>query len=292
MDSSPSRALWRLLEPLHAVTYFSPEPLDALRAAGYRGFWMGYFAGRAAPLGAVGPDVVEAVFANFAPARVARALPAAWDFAPPAAALAAREQGSAAALRRVLGEAHLADRAPVLEVAVGLLEQVVAAAPVAGRPLFAANRAVPAAPDPLVRLWQLATLLREHRGDGHVAALVAAGVGGRESHVLHALATDTPAEVYRTARDFDDAEWQDHLRSLGERGWVREGRLTAEGRAAKAAIEQATDLAADPPFAVLAPAELAELRTLLHPLAGRVAASGDLPLDSPMGLDLRTLGGR
>ncbi|MFQ6231024.1 helix-turn-helix domain-containing protein, partial [Nocardia sp. NPDC002869] len=60
-----ARQAWRLLEPLHAVTYFSPEPLQALKAAGYRGFWMGYFAGRAAPLGAAGPEVVHALFYNF-----------------------------------------------------------------------------------------------------------------------------------------------------------------------------------------------------------------------------------
>ena len=97
--------LWRRLEPVHAVTYFAPEPIGALADAGYRGFWMGYFAGRASPLGAVGPEVVTALFYNFAPSRVARALPAAWDFAPPEAALAARRDGSVAALRRALGDA-------------------------------------------------------------------------------------------------------------------------------------------------------------------------------------------
>ena len=72
---NPTREAWRLLEPIHAVVYFSPEPLGALRAAGYRGYWMGYFAGRAAPLGAVGPDVVHALFYNFSRERVAKALP-------------------------------------------------------------------------------------------------------------------------------------------------------------------------------------------------------------------------
>ena len=98
-----ARNVWRRLEPLHAVTYFAAEPLAALADAGYRGFWMGYFAGRAAPLGPVGPDVVGALFYNFAPSRVARALPDAWAIAPPAAALDARRTGSVAALRRALG---------------------------------------------------------------------------------------------------------------------------------------------------------------------------------------------
>src|SRR5688500_7564154 len=100
-----ARKLWQRLELVHAVTYFAPEATGALRDAGYRGFWMGYFAGRAAPLGAAGPDVVRALFYNFAPARVARALPDAWGFAPPEAALSARLDGSMAALRRILGPA-------------------------------------------------------------------------------------------------------------------------------------------------------------------------------------------
>ncbi|MGW0184042.1 SCO6745 family protein, partial [Nocardia sp. NPDC003345] len=99
-----ARQVWTLLEPLHAVTYFAPEPLHAFKAAGYRGFWMGYFAGRGAPLGPTGPEVVHALFYNFTLDRIAKALPSAWEFAPPAAALDARAHGSAAALRRHFGD--------------------------------------------------------------------------------------------------------------------------------------------------------------------------------------------
>ncbi|CAI9403062.1 SCO6745 family protein [Nocardioides sp. T2.26MG-1] len=175
-----ARRLWQLLEPIHAVTYFSPEPLAALRAAGYRGFWMGYFAGRAAPLGPASAELTHAVFYNFAFEHVARALPDAWGYAAPEAALAARLEGSVAALNRHLGGRHLGGGTP--DAAVGraaeLAERAAGAAPLEGRPLFAANRALAQPDEPLARLWQAATLLREHRGDGHVAALVTAGIGG------------------------------------------------------------------------------------------------------------------
>jgi hypothetical protein len=284
--TSSARELWALLEPIHAVTYFSPEPLEAFRAAGYRGFWMGYFAGRAAPLGPAGAGVVHAVFYNFSPERVARAVPSAWDFAPPAVALEARERGSVAALRRHLGPAA-AD--PGLARAAELASLAAGAAPLEGRVLFAANHALPEPEDPLSRLWHAATLLREHRGDGHVAALMSAGIGGRESHVFHALSSGTPREVYTVARDFDDEEWTGHVEALRSRGLANDQGLTPAGAGLKAEIERLTDDLAAPAYDVLSDTERDELATLLRPVARAVVQSGELPLDSPMGLDLRTL---
>jgi hypothetical protein len=159
-DAPTARRPWQLLEPIHAVTHFSPEPLAELKAAGYRGFWMGYFAGRAAPLGRAGAEVVHALFYNFKPEHVARALPDAWDFAPPERAIAARQAGSTATLRRHLGV--LADAATV-ERAADLAAKAARSAAPEGRVLFAANRSLPEADDPLTRLWHAATLLREHR---------------------------------------------------------------------------------------------------------------------------------
>jgi hypothetical protein len=108
-DAELARRLWSRLEPIHAVTYFSPEARAALSGAGYKGFWMGYFAGRAAPMGPVGPEVVFATFYNFSIAHVSRAIPDAWTFAPPSAALEERERGSAAALRRAFARRDLAE---------------------------------------------------------------------------------------------------------------------------------------------------------------------------------------
>lgn len=284
-----ARALWRLLEPVHAVTYFSPEPLRALKEAGYRGFWMGYFAGRAAPLGAASAELVRATFYNFSAEHVSRAVPDAWAYAPPGAALTARATGSVAALRRHLGD--LAED-PALERAAGLALRAAQGAPLDARPLYAANRALPVPDEPLERLWHAATLLREHRGDGHVVALAAAGIDGRSSHVLHALATGTPADVYEQARRMGEQEWSQVLESFRHRGLVDAGgSLSGTGRRTKQGIEDVTDALAATAYADLGDDELDELAGALLPVARAVVASGDIPARTPMGLDLRDLAG-
>lgn len=279
-----AREVWTLVEPLHAVTYFSPEPLAALRDAGYRGFWMGYFAGRAAPLGPASPELVHALFHNFTPAHVARALPDAWSYAPPAVALEARSAGSVATLRRHL---EAAGAGAGVERAAELAARAAAAAPTEGRALFAANRALAVPEEPLARLWHAATLLREHRGDGHVAALTVAGIGGREAHVLHALATGTPAAVYEVARNFTAEEWAGVLDGFRARG-IADGpeALTKAGRQLKRTVEKQTDDLAATALDGLTDAEIAELLGLLRPLAAAVVASGEIPEKSPIGLDL------
>ncbi|MFD6548654.1 MarR family transcriptional regulator [Streptomyces sp. NPDC058398] len=279
-----ARDLWRLLEPIHAVVYFAPEPLEEFKAVGYRGFWMGYFAGRAAPLGHVGADVVHALFYNFAYERVSRAVPAAWDFAPPDEALTARVRGSVRALSRALGpEADSAEVARAAELAT----RAARSAPFEGRALFAANRSLPVPQEPLAQLWQAATLLREHRGDGHVAALTAAGIAGRESHVLHATASGIPRDVYTPARDFDEAEWTSRRDTLRQRGLIEDGRLSRRGQRLKAQIEERTDQLAATAYAALTISETDELTRLLRPLTHAVVREGDIPLDNAMGLNLR-----
>jgi hypothetical protein len=283
-DPSVARRLWQRLEVIHAVTYFAPEATGALRDAGYRGFWMGYFAGRAAPLGAVGPDVVGALFYNFAPARVSRALPDAWGFAPPDAALAARLDGSVAALRRSLGAAA---EGRDLEAAAELASRAASSAPPEGRVLYAANRALPTPEEPLAALWHAATLLREHRGDGHVATLTAAGVSGREANVIQAAAGITPREVFVAARDYDDTEWDELVVGLARRDLLTaEGTLTPTGQRLKADIEQRTDTIALSAYEVLDDDEIERLTGILTPLARAVLDSGDVPAITPIGMSL------
>jgi hypothetical protein len=181
------------------------------------------------------------------------------------------------------------DRA--VERAAEVAMRAAAAAPLEGRPLFAANRALPVPAEPLARLWHAATLLREHRGDGHVAALVAAGIGGRESHVLHALATGTPADVYALARKMTAAEWEAIRVGLEERGLVdRDGTLTAAGRELKETVEAQTDRAAATAYVGLDEAEVEQLAGDLRPIAAAVVAAGEIPTRSPMGLDLDEVG--
>ena len=276
-DPDLARQVWRRLELIHAVTYFSPEPTGALRDAGYKGFWMGYFAGRAAPLGPASPEVVMATFYNFAESRVRKALPDAWSCAGPEAALRARLDGSAATLRRTLGDHDVTELA-------GLARRAAESAPVAGRVLFAANAALPWPDDPFAVLWHAATLLREHRGDGHVAALTAAGVAGREANVLHFTSVNAPPEVRVVGRDYDDAEWQANIESLATRGLMTpEGQMTPEGHDLKRDIEERTDRAALTAYEVLTDDELARLTAGLTPLARALVATGEFPPMTPIG---------
>src|SRR4051794_5366567 len=162
MDVRAARVLWQLLEPIHGLLYFAPQCRAAANAVGMRGYWMGYFAMRAAPLGAVGPAVVTATFYGFHPKRVARAIPDAWAIADPATVLAARLTGVDNALHELLGAPAL-DAPPLVEAAE-LAWSAAAAADTAGRTLAAANQVLPAAQAPHLRLWQALTTLREHRG--------------------------------------------------------------------------------------------------------------------------------
>ena len=215
-----ARRLWSCLEPIHAVIYFSPEPLAALAEAGYKGFWMGYFAGRAAPMGRVEPEIVFATFYNFSMAHVRRAIPDSWTFAPPSAALVARREGSVAALQRAFADRQLAES---VETAAMLARAAAESAPMEGRTLFAANRALPWPDEPMAALWHAATLLREHRGDGHVAALTAGGIHGREANVLQSAARVVPRDVFAAARRYDDIEWESISATLIGRGTARPG---------------------------------------------------------------------
>jgi helix-turn-helix protein len=275
-----ARRFFDRFEPVHGVTYFAPEARAALDGLGYRGFWMGYFATRSAPLGAASPEVVTAIFYNFAPERVAKALPAAWQIAGPEAALQARRDSAVAALRRY-------GLAPDENVAVAaeLAGKAAREAPVDGRPLFAANLALPWPDDLLAALWHATTLLREHRGDGHVAVLAAAGISGRESNVLHAAAGGVPREYIARTRDYDEAAWRRHEQRLAERGLLDDdGSLTAAGRELKDHIEATTNALALSALDTLGDDEVESLFKALTPITRAVVAGGDVPDLTPLAL--------
>jgi hypothetical protein len=275
-----ARRLFDRIEPVHAVTYFAPEVRSALDGLGYRGFWMGYFAARSAPLGRVPADVVTATFYNFAPERVAKALPAAWDVAPPEAALQAREQTAVAALDRC-GVRAVED----LHTAAALAAKAARDLPVDGRPLYAANKSLDWPEDSVAVLWHATTLLREHRGDGHVAVLTAAGLSGRECNVLHAAAGRVPRELIMRTRDYDDAQWQHHTDRLVRRGLLdTAGELTPSGLAFKQQIEDSTDALAVSALDALDDDEVETLFQTLTPITRAVVAAKIVPSATPMGL--------
>jgi hypothetical protein len=283
VSTHPARRLWAALEPLHDVTYFA----DAVRPAGVelglKGFWMTYFAWRAAPLGPVPAAPVVAMFAGFHPGAVARALPESWSRTTPEACLEARAAVSTAALRDAGVDPEACGRA------AAMLAPVAAAVDPTGRPLGAANAALDLPGDPLGRIWQLSTTLREHRGDGHIAALVTEGITGLQAHVLQSASGHMPQEVLRRARiGWTDEDWTGAADALRDRGLLTAGpglALTPAGRTLLDSVEASTDERAwSGGLAALGEHGVEQLLTLLRPSVRAVAASGLLPEINPTGL--------
>lgn len=274
-----ARRFFDRYEPVHAVTYFAPEARAALDGLGFRGFWMGYFAARSAPLGIVPTDVVTAMFYNFTRERVAKALPTAWEIASPEDCLRVRVASAVAALRRY---GVTDDEA---KPAADLAARAACTAPLEGRPLFAANLALDWPDEPLAKLWHAVTLLREQRGDAHVAVLVALGVSGRECNVLHALAGKAPKAFIMRGRDYDDDQWRQYMEQLAQRGLIDgAGELTDAGLALKGRIEDSTDRLALSALDALDDDEVESLFRALTPITRKVVAGGDVPAATPMGL--------
>jgi hypothetical protein len=279
---SLARQMWQTLEPYHAMIYFSPEARQAFVDAGLRGFWMGYFASRAAAMGPVPAEVVTATFYNFHPTMVARAIPDAWRFSTPDRVLAARYQAADATLRRLLDD-QVASVG--LAEAAALAQTACEACAVAGRALFAGHASLPWPDEPHLVLWHATTLLREYRGDGHVVALLAAGLDGCEAHITQVATGRAPREAIQPHRAWSDEEWaaaEDHLR---RRGWLdAAGALTDLGRTGRQTVEDRTDVLAMPPWEHLGAERSARLRELVWPLSDAIVGQGGVPMPNPLGL--------
>jgi hypothetical protein len=262
---STARRMFELVEPIGVIAYASDEPNEAMFALGFTDYWDTYFAGRAAPLGVVPAEVVDALFYNFAPGEVARHIPKVWRTTTPEAAIAARQQGCAKALRRILGD-HV--DAPSFARATELLLRAATSAPFEGRPMYAALRTIPIPEDVVARCFHAASLLREHRGDGHIAALMTEGVGGLEAHVLFALAMDMPAERFGRIHHLPPEQIAAVIGGMRDRNLVSDdGWLSESGRAVRQRVEARTDDLAAKPYEILGADELDELIATLDPLA-------------------------
>ena len=253
------RRLGALTETLHAVVYFAPEPLQGYRDLGLRGYWRGYFASRAAAVGTPSAELVAALFAGFAPAFVARAVPDVWQLADREAVLAARRDGAVAALRRLLGDVDVSAAAALTAAVVDQLD-------LAGRPLAAAHAALARPHEPLAGLWHDCTVLREHRGDGHLAAVLAAGLRWPEPHLLAAARVDPR---------------QQELRGWSDEQWAAARERVAGATSVLDRVETLTDELAAPAYERSDPAALV---AALTPLAGAVVAGGGVPFPNAMGL--------
>ena len=262
-----ARKTWRTVEPLHGMIYFVPEAADAYARLGITGR-AGYFASRAAPMGAVGADVVVSTFFNFNPELVHAAIPSAWESAAPDDIVAARFAAVDAAFRRVLGDSVVAsdDMGRAAQLARVAADE--AGRHVEGRPLAAGHAEVPWPAEPHLALWHAQSILREFRGDGHIALLVAHGLSGIEALVTHGATDEVPATLLQATRGWSDEAWRLGADTLRVRGWLERGEplhFTDWGAAQRQAIEDGTDELASVPYAALGDDGCSELRAIVRP---------------------------
>lgn len=278
MEPIIARKTWRTVEPLHGAVYFATERDELYGALGLRPE-SGYFVSRAAPMGAVPAEVVIATFFNFNPAFVRRAMDGVWETTTPQAAVEARFAVVDRMLRRLLGEDAL--RSTELRQAAELARRAAMRATERpeGRPLFAGHAALawPDEKQPHLVLWHSQSLLREFRGDAHIAAMTAEGVTGCEALVLHAATGEVPAEVLRASRSWPRDDWAACVDGLHSRGWLdADGAFTEAGRAHRAWVEDRTDALSVYPYEALGDGSCAELRRLARPWSRAVVAGGGL----------------
>jgi hypothetical protein len=275
-----ARRFWQAIEPIHAAVYFAPEPTEAARRIGLRGYWMGYIASRVAPLGPVPASAVTAMAYGFAPAMVERAIPDAWKFAEPAVVLNARIDSAAEALRNHLDD----DAKAVLPELRELLWEAIAACRFDGRPLAAAWSRVPRPEDPIAATWLATTILREHRGDGHVIAAVSQGLRGLDASVTHVATGAISRDMIQPTRGWSDEDWQKSERRLNARGLLdRDGRLTKTGGALRRDIEDITDRLAAEPVERLGEIGVKQAIELAAPVSRHLIDRGLVPIPNPIG---------
>jgi hypothetical protein len=273
LDPAAVARAHRAVEPLHAHMYFAPEHDETFSGLGLRPGRMSYFAGRAAPMGAVGAGVVTATFYNFAPGLVAHMIPRAWTLASPEQVVAARWDVARASLTRLLG-AEAAGSPEMTELA-GLLREACAVLSPEGRPLYAGHADLAWPDEPLLQVWHGATLLREHRGDGHIAALLHADLNGLEALITHtATGRGFTLPAAKATRGWSDEEWAAESAALVERGLLDDDGLTAEGKDLRARIEAETDVLSADAWLLLGAERTARVTELGKGFARRLVAAG------------------
>ncbi|MET7366617.1 hypothetical protein ABZS61_12440 [Streptomyces sp. NPDC005566] len=282
MTTLPPRAGRRChnsVNPLHSCVYFSPDLGEEFGKLGIDDARAAYFAARGAALGAVGAGAVTSTFYNFNHELVSRHLPAVWSVASPQAALDARLRAADSTLRRLLGEEAVAS-AEMAEAA-GLALRAAEACTRHARPLYAAHADLPVPDEPHLAFWHAATLLREHRGDAHLAALLAAGLDPVEALVSHTATGKgmAPRWILGT-RGWRRADWDAAVERLRGRGLLNDaGELTDAGTALRADLEEATDRMDAAPYEHLGAEGVERLTELGRGYLFAAAAAGAFPDD-------------
>ena len=262
--------LGALTNATHGFIYFADAATAEYASLGLAGSQQ-YFASRAAPLGPVGPELVVATFFNFSPDRVRDAVPSCWEVADPEQIQAARLRAAASVLAEACADV---DRASVAEATV-IAQRMVDGVGDEGKPLAAANRSVELPDDPWGALFQLLTIIREWRGDAHVAVLTSHAVTAVEALVLHAATGQVPRVALETTRGWPASAWGDAIAALQEKGLVdADGEFTETGRTFRESIEEETNRAVHPLVAAVGPDVTQQLCDLLKPMRDGLVASG------------------
>lgn len=278
MDAQSAGRAARSLDLLHAVSYFAPEVESRFRELGLEPGRMTYFAGRSAPMGAVGAGVVTSVFYNFNPELVATAIPKAWELASPRDVAAARFTAVGEAYVRLLGDdvtssPEMAEAAQLLAIAVDGIPGT------EGRPLYAGHADLDWPDSPHLVFWHGLTLLREYRGDGHTAALQTAGLSGLDALVTHtATGIGFEKKYARTRRGWSQEQWDAAVGELQDRELLgSDGTLTGEGVELREVVEDLTDELSWAPWVNLGEEGVERLLELAIPWRDTMVDGGVFP---------------
>ena len=273
---SPIRRMGRAVEPIHTVAYYSPE-IYGFNDDGFKGWWHAYFAYRSAPMGRVSAATVTAVFYNFAPRMVERAVPGCWDIMEPDAVRARQLEFTTASMQRALGEHPDADD---IGAAAAALRSFAGDLPIGARPLYAGWASEPWPSDStgggdVMDLWHGCTLLREFRFDAHNIALAAGDLDPVECHVMMTTGGHGNGATIQKIRGWSAEEWDAACRRLIDRGWITaEGEQTPEGNAARRAVEHDTDRLSSAAADALPPGDLDALLERLERITGYLVETG------------------
>ncbi|MHB8512853.1 MAG: SCO6745 family protein [Actinomycetota bacterium] len=261
------------LEPIATMPWFSAETFDELKPLGYEG-WGVYFCSRAAPLGAIDPELAIALFYNWNPAMIRRELK--WSSSPEDAR-AAYERAVRKAFDRVVAPAVDLDSVEINRAAL-LLQEATSGCELEGRPIFASYSRLQWPTDPAISLWHGATLLREYRGDTHNAILVSHGLSPIEALLLNANWVSAKLELYLGSREWTLQDAQPFMDALREKGFLdAEAKITEGGLKFREMVEVDTDRRSIAPIETLGPSKAEEVLSLIEPVSKAILEAKAVP---------------
>jgi hypothetical protein len=273
-EQTPERALRDAIEPFHSICYFAEDVKARYLELGMHP-WASYFGQRAAPMGAVGAEVVTSTFYGFSPSLVAKSVPTVWSRLSPEQAWEDRVSSVGAVLARSVAAATTDED---LERAIAIGEQMVSAFVPGGRPLGTAHAAMPRPPGRLPHLWVVVSALREYRGDGHVAALVTHGVGPLESMATSTGYSNLSLRFHQRGRGWSEDDWSAGVERARVAGWLDDsGRLTDAGESMRQNVERSTDATMSEVIGAVSQPDAAFFTKLVGALSRTLVESGGFP---------------